>query len=147
MTLYLDTSALLKLYVQEPESDDCEVLLNEDPDWVTARHTFVETRRNLRRLLGSGHEHSDALGQFTDDWQRCDVVELDAAVCQSAALLAESSGLRTLDALHLAAALAVEVATVVTYDRRLAQGARDAGLDVASPGQDPPIGGDDDLAR
>ncbi len=140
MSLYLDTSALLKLYIQEPESDDCEVMLSTDPDWVTGRHTLVETRRNLRRLLGSDHEHSDALDQFTDDWQRCEVVELDAAVCQSAAVLAESSGLRTLDALHLAAALAAEVPTIVTYDRRLAQGARAAGLDVANPGQDPADG-------
>ena len=70
MSLYVDTSALLKLYIEEPESDACEALFVTDPDWVTARHTLLEARRNLRRLLGSGDEHLDAPAQFTDDWHR-----------------------------------------------------------------------------
>ncbi len=136
MSLYVDTSALLKLYIEEPDSDACEALLVTDSDWVTARHTLVEARRNLQRLLGSGDEHLDALAQFTDDWQRCRVVELDAGLCLSAAQIAERTGARTLDALHLAAAVATRTATIVTYDRRLAQAARREGLAVAHPGQD-----------
>lgn len=136
MSLYVDTSALLKLYIDEPDSDHCEVLLNADPDWVTGRHTLVEARRNLRRLLGLGDDYIDALAQFTDDWQRCRVVELDADLCLSAAQMAERTGARTLDALHLAAAVATQTPTIVTYDRRLAQAARDEGLDVAHPGQE-----------
>ena len=136
MSLYVDTSALLKLYVEEPDSVACETLLVTDEDWVTARHTLVEARRNLRRLLGSGDEYLDALTQFTDDWQRCRVVELDAGLCLSAAQISERTGARTLDALHLAAAIATQSATMVTYDRRLARVARDEGLTVAHPGQD-----------
>jgi uncharacterized protein len=135
VSLYVDTSALLKLYVDEPDSDSCEALLTTDPDWVTARHTLVEARRNLRRLLGPSDDYLDALAQFTDDWTRCRVVELDADLCLSAAQIAERTGARSLDALHLAAAVSSEVATVVTYDRRLAQAARDEGLTVANPGQ------------
>ena len=42
--------------------------------------------------------------------------------------------LRTLDALHLEAAIRLEVQAVLTYDRRLGDAARDAGLDVIAPG-------------
>ena len=51
MTLYVDSSAFLKRYVDEPESDACEALLLADPSWVTGRLTLVEVRRNLARLL------------------------------------------------------------------------------------------------
>lgn len=51
MTLYVDTSALLKRYVEEPDSDRADELLAADPELVTARHTVVEVRRNLSRLL------------------------------------------------------------------------------------------------
>lgn len=135
MSLYIDTSALLKLYIDEPDSDDCEVMLAADPDWATGRHTLVEARRNLRRLLGSGDDYVDALAQFTDDWQRFRVIDLDADLCLSAAQVAERTGARTLDALHLAAATASQTSTMVTYDRRLARAARDEDLEVANPGQ------------
>lgn len=78
MTLYVDTSALLKLYVEEAESSACEAHLAGDDDWVTGRHTLVEMRRNLARLLArllDGAYHADAVAQFTDHWQRFRVVE------------------------------------------------------------------------
>lgn len=133
MSLYIDTSALLKLYIEEPESDACEAFLSADSDWVTGAHTLVEARRNLRRLLGNSDDHIDALTQFTDDWQRFLVVELDQDLCVSAATLAEQTGARTLDALHLAAAHAAGGPTLVTYDLRLAQAADEVGLAVATP--------------
>ena len=55
MTLYLDSSALMKRYVEEPESDLVERYMHADTDWITARLTWVEVRRNLSRLLsGAG---------------------------------------------------------------------------------------------
>ena len=42
MSLYVDSSALLKRYVDEPDSDAAETLLGSDPSLVTARHTIVE---------------------------------------------------------------------------------------------------------
>src|SRR5262245_18127611 len=103
MSLYVDTSALLKRYVEEPESATCEQYLLADPVWVTTRHTFVEVRRNLYRLL-EGHALSQAREIFSEDWVRFHVVELDQATCQLAAELAEVTGAKTLDALHLAGA-------------------------------------------
>ncbi|MEX0869147.1 MAG: type II toxin-antitoxin system VapC family toxin [Nitriliruptoraceae bacterium] len=132
MTLYVDTSALLKLYVDEPESAACEAFLDDDGDWVTAAHTLVEMRRNLARLL-SGDALEDALVQFRLDWDGLRVIELDLAVCEAAAEVAERTGARSLDALHLAAAVAAGGPTMVTYDARLAAAASVLGLGSAAP--------------
>lgn len=51
MTLYADSSALLKRYVDEPDSERAVSLLASDDELVTGRHTVVEVRRNLARLL------------------------------------------------------------------------------------------------
>ena len=47
MSLYVDSSALLKRYMDEPDSDVADSLLRSDPSLLTARHTIVEVRRNL----------------------------------------------------------------------------------------------------
>lgn len=132
MTLYLDASALLKRYIEEPESAACERLLLSDLGWVTGRHTQVEVRRNLARHLG-GADHAAARTQFERDFSRMDVVELDVATCSTAADIAEATGARSLDALHLAAAQRAGGAalTFATYDLRLAQAARALGFRVA----------------
>lgn len=51
MTLYVDSSALLKRYVDESDSEVAVELLDADDQLVTGRHTVVEIRRNLARLL------------------------------------------------------------------------------------------------
>jgi predicted nucleic acid-binding protein len=51
MTLYADTTALLKRYVEEQDSDRAVELLSSDPALITGRHAIVEVRRNLARLL------------------------------------------------------------------------------------------------
>lgn len=127
MPLYLDSSALLKRYVVEPESAACERRLLGDPVWVTARHTLVEIRRNLARLL-SGSALATAREQLASDWRRVAVVELDEDLCDLAAEIAESTGARSLDALHLAAAARVGGLTFITYDRRQSAAARALGL-------------------
>jgi len=127
LSLYVDSSALLKRYVDEPESETCERYLLADPVWITGRHTYVEVRRNLSRLL-AGAALADAQAQFDQDWQRMHVVELDQITCD----IAELTGARTLDALHLAAATRAgqRAITMLTFDIRQAQAARAVGLTV-----------------
>lgn len=129
--LYVDTSALLKRYILEADSAACERHLQADPLWVTARHTLVEVRRNLSRLLSEGPRR-DTLAAFDADWQRMNVVELDAVTCERAAEIAMMTGARTLDALHLADALRVggRALSFLTYDLRQAVAARQLGLVV-----------------
>lgn len=132
MSMYVDTSALLKLYVEEAESQACEAFLAQKDLWVTAAHTLVEVRRNLTRLL-INEPLADALAQFGSDWTGIHVVELDLPLCEEAASIAEPTGARSLDALHLAAAMHAGSRRLVTYDTRLAAAAREIGLHSATP--------------
>lgn len=129
MSLYVDASAVLKLYVEEPESSRARMLLADPTLWTTARHTRVEVRRNLVRVA-SGAELVALRAWFEDHWADTTVVELTADVCEQSAELAETTGVRTLDALHLGAARAVgadDGLPIVTFDRRLGDAARSLG--------------------
>lgn len=129
MSLYLDTSALLKRYIKEAESEPFSRLTEADGEWITAQHTYVETRRNLSRLL-SGAALKSMQRAFESDWLTMHIVQLDEVTCKAAAEIAEITGARTLDALHLAAARRLGALTFVTYDLRQAQVARTLGMSV-----------------
>ena len=131
MSLYVDSSALLKRYVDEPDSGTADALLRSDTSLLTARHTIVEVRRNLARLL-EGRALATARAAFADDLEAISVVDLDETTCEGAAAIAEVTGVRTLDALHLAAAQRVGGPAVpfLTFDVRQAQAARALGLTV-----------------
>lgn len=125
MALYLDTSALLKRYIEEPDSATAEAYLLADAHWYSGRHTYVETRRNLHQLVEPA-DLARVRALFEDDWRRISIIEIDEITCRLAADIAELSGLRSLDALHLGAAsrLGPEVVRLVTFDIRQAQAAR-----------------------
>jgi predicted nucleic acid-binding protein len=131
VSLYVDSSALLKRYVREPDSEAAESLLRSDSSLLTARHTIVEVRRSLARLLDAP-DAAAMRAAFGQDLEALSIVELDSATCDSAAAIAEVTGARTLDALHLAAAQRVGGAAVpfLTFDLRQAQAARSLGLTV-----------------
>ena len=131
MSTYVDSSALLKRYVEETDSAAADALLRADRGLLTARHTIVEVRHNLARLL-SGRDLVAARAAFADDLRSISVIELDEATCESAASIAETTGARTLDALHLAVAQRVAAPGVgfLTFDLRQAQAARSIGLTV-----------------
>jgi uncharacterized protein len=131
VSLYVDSSALLKRYVDEPDSELADSLLGSDPTLVTARHTIVEVRRNLARLL-DGRDLASARSAFASDLEVLSIVELDEVTCEGAATVAEVTGVRTLDALHLAAAqrLGGPAVPFLTFDARQAQAARALGLTV-----------------
>jgi predicted nucleic acid-binding protein len=133
LSLYVDSSALLKRYVEEVDSADADALLRGDDALLTARHTIVEVRRNLARLL-SGHELAAARAAFMDDLASISIIELDDATCDAAASIAETTSARTLDALHLAAAQRISEPGVgfLTFDPRQARAARTLGLMVVT---------------
>ena len=131
MTLYLDSSALLKRYVDEPDSSQFNAILGSDEGWLTCRMTWVEVWRNLgRRLVGI-----DAPGvrdAFRADWAHIAIVEIDAVLAESAGQIADLTGSRSLDAVHLAAMQRAGPTgiTLVTADLRQAQAARSLGWSV-----------------
>jgi len=128
---YVDSSALLKRYVDEPGSDVGRRLLLEDPEWVTANHCFPEVLRALHRVLYE-RAFEEARAAFERDWRRTLVVTLDDALCRRAGALATLTGARTLDALHLAAAERAggRALPFLTFDLRQAAAARAMGLPV-----------------
>lgn len=125
MTLYLDSSALVKRYVKESGSDTIVEAMEHALAYKMCRVGFVETVRAVTR----GGEAED-VEKMEGDWTRIDVIEVDEALALNAARLAVDHRLRTLDALHLAAALTLvgEASTFATWDVRLHRAARDCGL-------------------
>lgn len=130
-SLYVETSALLKRYVQEAESDNCQAILNVHPHLITSRITITETLINLRKRL-SMTEFAIASKLFRSDIIEFDLVELDADLSLRASDVAAGNGLATLDAIHLASALRVKSPQLafLTYDKRLANSAKKSGLKV-----------------
>jgi hypothetical protein len=126
---YLDTSAAVKLVVTEKGSASLR-------RWVTARDESMFSSDLLRTELLRATRRSapEEMVQARAVLDSLILVTLSTAVCERAAIL-EPDVLRSLDSLHLAAALEMgdELETVVTYDRRLADGAEALGLSVVAP--------------
>jgi predicted nucleic acid-binding protein len=125
--LYLDTSASVKLLLAEDESDAlADFLRSADEPIVTSRVGIVELRRVGRRGSVSP-DRADALAASFA------VIELDSSVERIAISL--DASLRSLDAVHLASAIALgeSLQGFVCYDARLAAAAGDLGLHIAAP--------------
>lgn len=131
MSLYVDSSALLKRYVDEPDSGIADDYLSNESLLTTGRHTVVEVRRNLSRLL-EGSSLAMAREAFLEDAHALALIELDEQTCALAGDIAETIGVRTLDALHLAAAQRALGASgaFLTFNIRQAQAARTLGFSV-----------------
>lgn len=129
MTLYLDTSALLKRYLDEVDSERFNDILASDPRWVSARITWVETNRDLGNRL-AGDDRRRARAALAADWRHLAIVEIDEPLTLDAAAVADLTGARSLDAIHLAAArrIGAEGVAFVTADLRQAQAARALGF-------------------
>ena len=124
---YLDTSAAVKLIVQEAESDALAAELRSNESELVAC-LLLETE--LRRLVA--REAVLTQKAVTDLLRGVDLHELPPPLFAEAGLL-PGDRLRSLDALHLAAAIRLEVDVVVTYDQRMADAATSLGLQVLAP--------------
>lgn len=130
MQLYLDTSALVKLVTVEPETAALQRYLSEASG--DAAFTAAITRTELVRA--AARLHDDAItGQAALLLTKLQFVAISTALLDAAAALPPTE-LRTLDAIHLAAALtAPDLRALITYDRQLAAAAGMAGLVVVAP--------------
>lgn len=128
--IYLDSSALVKLIVTEPESAALTELLRAWPDRISSALALTEVPRALRRAGFGNPERSRARQVLT----RVNLVEVDRRILAAAASL-DPPTLRTLDAIHVATALAVreDLGVVVSYDLRLSVAAQRAQLEVLAP--------------
>jgi len=126
---YFDTSAFVKLVIAEPESAALQRSLLRWPERASA--TLLRTEA-IRALRHAGHDTS--VGVARRLFGALHLVRLDEPLLDRAGDLTPP-GLRSLDEVHLAAALAIgpDLAVFLTYDERLGQAARAAGLVVDSP--------------
>ena len=125
-----DTSALVKLVLDEPESDGLA-------DWLTARPDEPWAASDLCRLelvRAVARSTPAAVGTAREVLAALDLVPLSRSLLSEAAALPPPS-LRSLDAVHLAAAatLGPELTAFVVYDDRLADAAAQAERPVARP--------------
>ena len=132
--IYLDTSALTKLLIAEPETPQLRIWLTTHVEQGENAATSTLGRVELMRAVARHGEtgNSERARYLLDG---LDVLPLT----ESLMTLAESIGpsnLRSLDAIHLAAAahFRQDLTAFVTYDRRLLSGCRDIGIPTASPG-------------
>ncbi|GAA1630807.1 MULTISPECIES: type II toxin-antitoxin system VapC family toxin [Brevibacterium] len=124
--VYVDTSALGALLVAQPESDALVGWLNGTSAELVSSD-LLETE--LRRMAVREEREQAEVSVLLDG---VSIAALDRAVFRSAGLL-PMPYLRTLDALHLEAALRLDVDALLTYDKRLEEAARSVGLEVISP--------------
>ena len=124
---YLDTSAALKLLVEESESEALVHAIEEaQPELVACWLLETELRRAAQREPALSQELVSELLEAVS------LFEVPGSLFREAGLL-PGTHLRSLDALHLAAAIRIGVEHLITYDTRMADSARLVGLSTLAP--------------
>lgn len=126
LTVYLDASAAVKLILVEAERDAMRAFLDGPVIPVSSDLLETELRRTANRA-GIDQQH------VTHVLDGINLTPVDRATFRGAGLLPHPT-LRSLDALHLTAALDVDAHAIVTYDERMAEAALGLGLAVIAPG-------------
>ena len=127
--VYLDSSAFVKLLVEEAESVALRAhLATQDTRFVSSGLLRTESLRAVRHL------GPEALALIREGLRRIDLIAIDDRILDAAGILAPEV-IRTLDAIHLATALAVgdDLEPIVTYDSRMIDAAGLVGLATLSP--------------
>ncbi len=135
MTVYLDTSALVKLYVDEPGTADTRRLVMRAAHVATSRVSYVEARaafarRYRERALSKPH-YMEMVRLLDHEWETYVRLEVAEPLIKLAGELTERRALRAYDAIHLASALTIRKNAQVEFiaaDERLLAAASTEGL-------------------
>lgn len=139
MNLYIDTSALLKLFIQEIYSDEIRQLVENADVTATGLITRAETAAGINRLtrmkIINQEQCEAALNNFRKEWSDYHRIVVTEQIVIRADFLTAQFSLRGYDAIHLACALTwMEFlgASVLfaTFDSELHEAARKSGFDV-----------------
>lgn len=139
MIVYLDTSALVKLYVPERDSAKTSQLVDSAEMTAISRIAYAEARaafaRKRRERAVSPRDYRTMVQDLDDDWDSFFIVDVSEVLIKRAGQLAESFALRGYDAVHLASAAIVgeqssQAVTFACFDDRLCRAARRQGLSV-----------------
>lgn len=137
MTVYLDTSVLVKLYIDEPDSDAVAARVQLADLVATASLTYAEMCATFARRKREGQltaaEHRTLRRRFDADWTSFMIVDADDSLVRAAGTLTDSHGLRGADAIQLAsferllAGADDDGIEFLCADDRLSKAARDLG--------------------
>ncbi len=126
---YLDTSAFVKLLIEERESSALRRELSKWPDYASSTLLVTETLRSVRR---SGNDlHVELALKLLDS---VNLIKIDEMLVKQAGYI-NPPEVRSLDSIHLASALnlQLELGVFLVYDQRLKSAAEALSLPVASP--------------
>jgi predicted nucleic acid-binding protein len=135
--LYLDSSNVVKLYVEEEDSANVERMVYTADRVCSSRIGYAEVRAALAAAWRAGRlaeqPYRDLVGAFNRDWRRYIKVSPSEGIIRLAGNLAEKHGLRGYDAVHLASALslkklALEDVSFSSRDQHLSLAASAEGL-------------------
>ena len=128
--IYLDSAAVVKLAHAEPESSALRGWLDDraETGWISSVLTEIESFRALARYA------PEAVSRLPAVLDQIDLIDLDPPI-RILAQAVRPAAVRSLDAIHLGTALHARRAltSFVTYDKRLLDAARTAGLPAGSP--------------
>ena len=134
MTLAVDASALVKRYLHEPGRDLVLETMDGDGTWCASELARTEAMLALRRVALHGRQADRLWRRLRDDWDAFHVVPVDDRCLARAVDLGAEYSLRTVDAIHLAAADRLpRPVRFLTFDRHQIPAALALGLDVVSP--------------
>ena len=137
MNLYLDSSSLLKLFLEERESKLAEEIARRATAIYASLVAYVEARSGLARALRTGRltegAYRETLMRFEASWASFVSLDISRGVVRLAGDLAERHHLRGYDAVHLATAVTLqrelgEPVTFSAWDERLVSAAAAEGL-------------------
>jgi hypothetical protein len=131
---FLDTSAFAKLYIEESGSDEIVDIVGRAESIVVSAIVLPEALSAIRRLVREGKIEESDYGLLKErlcrDIATIEVVSISDEAIGRAVAAIERSSIRTLDALHVGAALVAKASLFVTSDARQAEAARGAALEV-----------------
>jgi predicted nucleic acid-binding protein len=139
MILYLDTSALVKLYIEEAGSQEVKAMAKRARIVSSSRVAYVEARagiaRKHREAELSKEEYAQLIKDLKQDWDNYFIVEVSESVAKLGGELTSKHPLRGFDAIHLASALLLRNRTRLEvsfscFDERLKAAAQAEGLTV-----------------
>lgn len=138
MIIYLDTSALLKLYVEEAGREVVREAMGAAEVAATSTVAYAEARAALARLLREGDfteaEHRQVVERLDREWRGYHRLAVSDLVARRAGELAQRHALRGFDAIHLASAARLEERfgdlSFLAFDGRLLDAAKEASMSV-----------------
>jgi predicted nucleic acid-binding protein len=127
--IFLDTSALVKRYVDESGTRTLIALMNADVAWTASAIALAETEITICRRAERESIAAPFIDALRREWTRFAVVPVDESCLQRAREIGCQFGTRTMDSIHLAAADRLpRPLTFVTFDRRQAGAAAGMGF-------------------